>query len=285
MSTGAPSQVGAAGPMIPEPLRVRSFRRETHDTWTLSLDVSRRPSGFPFLPGQFNMLYVFGVGEVAISISGDPGRPGELIHTVRTVGSVTHALRRVGRGGALGVRGPYGRPWPMDEARGQDVVVVAGGLGLAPLRPAILHLLRHRQEYGRVWLLVGARTPEELPFRRELARWQRDPRLRVLATVDKASPGWADHVGVVPALLRDVEVDPARTVALVCGPEVMMRFTVRELERLGVPHPRIHLSLERNMKCAVGFCGHCQLVPYFVCKDGPVLPYDRLRPFFTLREV
>jgi NAD(P)H-flavin reductase len=285
MSLSASHATGVAGPMAPEPLRVRSLRRETADTWTVSLDLSQRKGGFPFQPGQFNMLYVFGVGEVAISISGDPGRPDELIHTVRDVGAVTRALRRVGRGGMLGVRGPYGRPWPLEEARGQDVVVIAGGLGLAPLRSAILHLLRHRAEYGRVSVLVGARTPEDLPFRRELARWRKDSRLRVLVTVDKASSGWMEHVGVVPALLRDVEVDPARTVAWMCGPEVMMRFTVRELERLGVPHSRIHLSLERNMKCAVAFCGHCQLVPYFLCKDGPVFSYDRLRPFMNIREV
>jgi NAD(P)H-flavin reductase len=282
MSTGAHP---TAGPMMPEPLRVRSLRRETADTFTVSLDVSERPGGFPFLPGQFNMLYAFGVGEVPISISGDPGRPGELIHTVRTVGSVTEALRQVGRGGRMGVRGPYGRPWPLEEARGQDVVVVAGGLGLAPLRPVILHLLRHRAEYGRVSLLVGSRTPEGLLFRRELARWKEDSRLKVLVTVDSAGPEWKEHVGVVPALLRDVELEPSRTVAMMCGPEVMMRFTVRELERLGVPDSRIHLSLERNMKCAVGFCGHCQFIPFFVCKDGPVLPYDRLRPFINLREV
>ncbi|WP_224246304.1 FAD/NAD(P)-binding protein [Hyalangium gracile] len=285
MNLHAPLSTFAAGPMTPEPLRVRSIRRETADTWTFSIDVSRRPGGFPFRPGQFNMLYAFGVGEVAISISGDPGRPGELLHTVRTVGPVTHALRGIGRGGTLGVRGPYGQPWPLEEARGQDVVVVAGGLGLAPLRPAILHLLRHRAEYGRVSVLMGARTPEDLPFRRELMRWRTNSRLRVLVSVDKASPGWTEHVGVVPALLRDVEVEPARTVAWMCGPEVMMRFAVRELERLGVPDSRIHLSLERNMKCAVGFCGHCQLVPHFVCKDGPVFPYERLRPFIHLREV
>ncbi|XHF14987.1 hypothetical protein NR798_17145 [Archangium gephyra] len=145
--------------------------------------------------------------------------------------------------------------------------------------------MRHRAAYGRVSLLVGARSPEGLLYRRELARWQEDSRLKVLITVDQAGPEWKGHVGVVPALLRDVEVEPSRTMALMCGPEVMMRFTVRELERLGVPDSRIHLSLERNMKCAVGFCGHCQLVPFFVCKDGPVLPYDRLRPFINLREV
>jgi NAD(P)H-flavin reductase len=282
VSTGA---LPTAGPMTPEPLRVRSLRHETADTFTVSLDVSERSGGFPFQPGQFNMLYAFGVGEVPISISGDPGRPGELIHTVRAVGSVTAALRRVGRGGRMGVRGPYGRSWPLEEARGLDVVVVAGGLGLAPLRPAILHLLRHRAAYGRVSVLVGARTPEGLLYRRELARWQEGSRLKVLVTVDQAGLDWTGRVGVVPALLRDVALEPSRTVALVCGPEVMMRFTVRELERQGVPDARIHLSLERNMKCAVGFCGHCQLVPFFVCKDGPVLPYEQLRPFINLREV
>ncbi|MGZ3460210.1 MAG: FAD/NAD(P)-binding protein [Archangium sp.] len=285
MSTGALSAPRAAGPMLPEPLRVRSVRRETADTWTVSLDVSERSGGFPFLPGQFNMLYAFGVGEVAISISGDPGRPGELLHTVRSVGSVTEALNRLRRGARMGVRGPYGRPWPLEAARGQDVVVVAGGVGLAPLRSVVLHLLRHRADYGRVSLVVGARTPENLLYRRELARWQRDSRWKVLVTVDKAGPDWTGHVGVVPALLDEVELEPSRTVALMCGPEVMMRFTVRELERRGVPDTRIHLSMERNMKCAVAFCGHCQLVPYFVCKDGPVFSYERLRPFINLREV
>lgn len=285
MNASALQASGAAGPMMPEPLRVRHFRRETADTWTVSLDVSQRAGGFPFRAGQFNMLYVFGVGEVAISISGDPGRPGELHHTVRTVGAVTRALNAVDRGGTLGVRGPYGRPWPLEEARGQDVLVLGGGLGLAPLRPAILHLLRHRSEYGRVSVLAGARTPEDLLFRRELVRWQEDSRLRVLLTADRASQDWKEHVGVVPALLREVEVDPARTVALMCGPEVMMRFAVRELERLGVPDSRMYLSMERNMKCAVGFCGHCQLIPYFICKDGPVLSQAQLRPFLPIREV
>jgi NAD(P)H-flavin reductase len=285
MSTGALPNTGAAGPMLPEILRVRSFRRETADTWTVSLDASERPGGFPFQPGQFNMLYAFGVGEVPISISGDPARPGELVHTVRTVGAVTEALERVGRGGRMGVRGPYGRPWPLEEAKGLDVVVVAGGVGLAPLRSTILHLMRHRRAYGRVSVLMGARTPADLLYRRELERWQRDSRVKVLVTVDRAGPDWKGHVGVATALLDEVELEPARTVAMMCGPEVMMRFTVRELERRGVPETRMYLSMERNMKCAVGFCGHCQLVPFFVCKDGPVFSYDRLRPFINIREV
>lgn len=277
MSAAQPS------PMAPEPVRILQVRKETADTFTLRL-TPPRADGFAFAPGQFNMLYVFGVGEVAISISGDPARRGELVHTVRAVGTVTRAMRRLGKGEVLGARGPYGRPWPLAEARGADVVVVAGGLGLAPLRPVVYHLLRHRADYGRVILLVGARRPEDLLFRGELVRWQARQDIQVQVTVDRAGPGWSGPVGVVTALLARVGFDAERAAAFVCGPEVMMRFTARELNRRGVTDERIYLSLERNMRCALGLCGRCQLGPTFVCKDGPVLRYDRLLPFFNLRE-
>jgi NAD(P)H-flavin reductase len=272
-------------PMAPVPVRIQALRRETADTFTLRLDTADRPDGFRFAPGQFNMLYAFGVGEVAISISGDPGRPRSLIHTVKRVGSVTTGLARLRKGDVLGCRGPYGRPWPVEAARGADLVMVAGGVGLAPLRPAIYHALRHRSDFRRVALLVGARTPGDLLFRGELDRWQRNPDLRALVTVDHAEPGWAGRVGVVPALLPEAGLDPARAVVFVCGPEVMMRFAVRELNRLGVPDERIYLSLERNMKCATGFCGHCQFGPDFVCRDGPVFRFEEIRSRFWLREV
>lgn len=275
----------AAGPaLVPAPCRILSHRRETADTYTIRLDVSSRPGGFSFRPGQFNMLYAFGIGESAISISGDPGEPDTLIHTIRAVGSVTHAIRALGRAGTIGVRGPFGTPWPVDQARGGDLLLVAGGLGLAPLRPVVYHVLRHRADYGDVALLVGARTPEDLPFRGELARWAARGGIQVHVSVDRADPGWRGSVGVVPALVRDARIAPERTTALLCGPEVMMRFTERELTALGVPAERLYVSLERNMTCAIGVCGHCQLGPAFVCKDGPVLRYDRVRPFFLLRE-
>jgi len=261
---------------------VLSTRRESHDTVTLTLDAASRR---PFQPGQFNMLYAFGVGEAAISMSGDPASPSTAVHTVRAVGAVTEAICRLKRGGVVGVRGPFGTPWPTGEAAGQDLVIVAGGVGLAPLRPVVYHALARRSDYRRVFLLVGARTPEDLLFRRELERWQARKDLTVLVTVDRAPAGWKGRVGVAPALLDAVDLSAGGAVAFVCGPEVMMRFCVRELGRRGFPDDRIHLSMERNMKCAVGFCGHCQYGPSFICKDGPVLRYDRIRSLFWRREV
>ena len=231
------------------------------------------------------MLYVFGVGEVPISISGDPAVATDLVHTIRIVGTVTRALRERVEAEGIGVRGPYGTGWPLDAARGGDLLLVAGGLGLAPLRPAVYHVLRHRDDYRDVTLLVGARTPADLLFRDELERWTHEGHIRVLVTVDRASRDWSGPVGVVPALLRRARFDPHRTVACVCGPEIMMRFCERELARLGLVRDRIYLSLERNMKCAVGLCGHCQLGPAFVCRDGPVFRYDAVRPFFAVRGV
>lgn len=270
-------------PLVPRQAAVLDVERETPDVVTLTLEAPPG-EGRAFVPGQFNMLYAFGLGEVAISISGDPAHAGVIVHTVRAVGAVTTALCRLKKGDTVGVRGPYGTPWPLDAARGSDLVIVAGGLGLAPMRPAVLHVLAHRREYGRVWLLVGARSPEHLPFASDRERWQGRDDLDVLVAVDQAPLGWQGRVGVAPALLAEV---PAleKAAVLVCGPELMMRFTVRELTRRGVPAGRIHLSMERNMKCAVGFCGRCQLGPSFVCKDGPVLGYDRIEPLFWLPEM
>ncbi len=273
----------AAAAWTPTPLSILGVTRETRDTFTFAFDALT--GGFRFAPGQFNMLYVFGVGEAPISVSGDPGQPERLLHTVRAVGTVTRAMCALRRGASLGVRGPFGNGWPLDQARGHDVVVVAGGLGLAPLRPAIYHLLGNRDRYGRVAILYGARSPDELLYRRELERWRARLDLEVRVIVDRAGPGWAGPVGVVPSLLARADVAAASAVAMVCGPEVMMRFTVRELERLGLTPERIFVSLERNMKCALGFCGHCQLGPHFVCKDGPVLRYDRVAEFIHLREL
>lgn len=274
-----------AAPFLPEPVRIASLRDETASTFTITIDGSARPGGYPFAPGQFNMLYVFGAGEVPISVSGDPARPEELVHTIREVGAVTRAIRRLGVGGALGLRGPYGSAWPMEQMRGRDVLVVAGGLGLAPLRPAIYHLLRERAAYGRVAVICGARSTSELLFVPELDAWSRRGDVEVLITVDRADRSWTGNVGVVTALLRRATFDPANTTALVCGPEAMMRFTARELERLGVAPPEIAVSVERNMKCAVAQCGHCQLGPIFACREGPVVRFDRAAPLILTREL
>lgn len=268
-----------------EPLRVLRSVRETADTFTLHLDPGARPGGFAFAPGQFNMLYAFGRGEAPISVSGDPARPGVLVHTIRAVGDVTAALTAVKRGGAIGVRGPFGTAWPTAEAAGRDVVVVAGGLGLAPLRPAILDLLRRRATLGRLEVVYGARSPEDILFRKELEAWRGRLDANVHVTVDRAGPEWHGRLGVVTQVLPRLRFDPGRALALICGPELMMRFTIRDLLGRGLGADQMWVSVERSMKCGEGLCGHCQLGPLFVCKDGPVFRYDRVARLLGAREL
>jgi NAD(P)H-flavin reductase len=268
--------------MLPRRYRVARARSEVKGVTTLALqplDGGDAPCG----PGQFNMVWAFGVGESAISLSGEEP-DGVLLHTVRDVGPVTHALCHARAGTVVGVRGPFGRGWRLGQSEGSDIVVVAGGLGLAPLRPVVRHLVAHRRQYGRIAILVGARSPDQLLFGTETRRWARSD-LTVLTTVDHARPGWDGPVGVVTDLIERARFDPSHTVAYVCGPEVMMRFTARALADRGVASARIQVSMERNMRCAVGFCGHCQLGPAFVCRDGPVFGYDFMRPLMGVREL
>jgi NAD(P)H-flavin reductase len=276
--TGAP---GGASTTVPVVARVRTRRRETRDTWTLAIDAG----GLAFRPGQFNMLYAFGIGEIPVSLSGDPGAPGPLIHTVRAVGNVSQAVTRLKPGEALGLRGPFGTAWPLAESGGSDIVVVAGGLGLAPLRPAIYRLIAERDRYGRIVVLYGTRSPQDILFWRELEHWRRRLDVAIEVTVDHADPSWHGHVGIVTQLIGRARFDPDHTVAFLCGPEIMMRFTAAALEAAGVAPERIHLSLERNMKCAVGQCGHCQFGPTLLCRDGAVMRYDRVSRLLTVREL
>lgn len=271
-----------AHPLAPTPCRIRRVVRETRDTFSLEIDVAPPPA---FRPGQFAMLYAFGVGEVPISYSGDPARRDAVVHTTREIGPVTRALGTLRRGAAVGCRGPYGTPWPIDDARGRDVVLVAGGIGLAPLRPAVHAIAARRAEFGRAVLLYGARGPAEVLYARDLERWGRTAGIDVHVTVDAGTRTWKGNVGVVTGLISRATVDPRRTTALLCGPEVMMRFAAEALRARGVPAARIWLSLERNMKCAVGWCGHCQLGAAFVCKDGPVFAYDVAERLLAVREL
>ncbi len=275
-------------PAFPPPMclmRITSVQKATHDTFTLTMEPQEGEIAAPFAPGQFSMLYVFGIGELPISISGDPDDRGRLVYTVRSVGKATNALVSLPVGSSVGVRGPFGTRWPLEAARGNDVLVVAGGIGLAPLRPAIHHVLRHRDDYVRLIVLYGARSPNDLLFRKQLAEWGRPTDTQVLTTVDYGGVNWRGYVGVVTTLFRYVRLHPGRTTAMICGPEVMMRYVVRELEQRGLPDSDIYLSMERNMKCAVGFCGHCQLGPYFVCKDGPIFSYADMRPWLERHEL
>jgi len=279
----APAQGG--DPMLPELYRVLRRRRETADTWTLALepaaDGARPPA---FRPGQFMMLSSFGAGESAISISGDPTRPGPLVQTIRVVGATTRALCATRPGGLVGVRGPYGAGWPVEAAQGADVVIVAGGIGLAPLRPAIYHVLANRGRYGRVAVLVGGRSPDLLLYPKEVERWRRRG-VDVGVIVDAAEPGWSGRVGVVTKLVPGADFDPASAVALTCGPEIMMRYVARALLERGVPAARVHVSLERSMHCGIGHCGHCQLGPTLICRDGPVYPWASAEPWLRVREL
>ena len=266
----------------PATYRVVSVSDETADTRTLILR-SVHGEALPFEPGQFTMLYAFGVGEAPISVSGDPGRPEELVHTVRSVGAVTRAICDAAERDQLGVRGPFGRPWPRPPAGG-DVVFVAGGLGLAPLRPAIYAALAERDRHRRVIVLYGGREPEQLLYRDELDRWRDRGDLELALTVDAAGPEWRAGVGVVPKLLDEAGLDPAASTVMACGPEVMMRYSVEAAVRLGIPSANVWVSLERNMRCAVGHCGHCQLGGEFICRDGPVFEWDRVAPSLAVRE-
>ena len=269
-------------PLAPRMLGVLATRRETPDTVTLDLDPGAR---FAFAPGQFMMVYVFGTGEAAISISGDPGDRDRLVHTVRALGPVTQAICASRPGDQLGVRGPFGRPWPVEQAQGVDVVIVAGGIGLAPLRPALLHVLAARERYGRVTLLYGGRAPDQLLYRGELEAWRAREDLDVAVTVDVAGPDWPGRVGVVPALVARAQLDPANTVAMVCGPEIMIRASASALLDRAIPAERIHVSMERNMQCGFGHCGHCQLGPTLICRDGPVYPYAEIAAWMRVREL
>jgi NAD(P)H-flavin reductase len=278
-------QMPVTDPMIPSVYRIQRVRRETHDTFTFEAQPEGSKEVRPFAPGQFNMLYAYGMGEVPISISGDPTDTTRIVHTIRAVGAVTKPMRGLKRGDQIGVRGPFGSHWPVDESTGSDIVIVAGGIGLAPLRPALYRLIAERDRYGKIVLLYGARTPEDILFNRELKEWRAQLDLDVHVTVDRATTDWRGNVGVVTTLFRKTVFDPESTVAMVCGPEVMMHFAIIELQRRGLPAANIFLSMERNMKCAVGFCGHCQYGPTFICKDGPVFPYSRIGLLFATREI
>jgi len=271
-----------AAAMVPRPFRVTQRRRETSDTWTLSLEPLAGEGISPG-PGQFTMLYAFGIGEIPISVSG--ADDGLLVHTVRAVGAVSAAICEAKPGAVLGVRGPFGNTWPVREAAGHDVVVVAGGVGLAPLRTAVQALELAREDYPAVTLLYGGRTPGDLLFRDELDSLRRRGKLNVDVTVDAAASGWEGKVGVVPKLIDGASFDPESVIALVCGPEVMMHFSVVALRERGVAPERIYLSMERNMRCAVGHCGHCQLGPTLVCRDGAVYSYDKLETLMGVREL
>lgn len=272
--------------MVPVPYRILDRVQDTRDTFTWTLaPVDGQAAGFACAPGQFNMVYAFGVGEVPISICGDDRGEGRLKHTIRAVGNVTRRMAELDAGDVVGIRGPFGAPWPVAAREGDDIVVVAGGIGLAPLRPVLYHVLLQREKYGRLVLLYGARNPDELLYLDELETWRSRFDMDVELTVDHADRSWHGEVGVVTTLIPWARFDALQASAYVCGPEIMMRFVARALLDREMSADAIFLTMERNMKCAVAHCGHCQYGAHFVCKDGPVMSYQTVEPLFTLREV
>ncbi len=273
--------------MVPTPATITSVKEESSNTrtYTLQIDDPELRGKYRFQPGQFNMIYLFGVGEAAISVSSDPEQHDSLAHTIRHCGSVTFGIGKLRVGDKLGLRGPFGSSWPLERCAGRDVILVAGGIGLAPLRPAIYQLLAHRRRYGRVILVYGGRSPKDLLFRDELDGWEENPDIDAHVTVDYPMEEWAGPVGVVTNLLKRVRLPAQQTSVLVCGPRIMNRFVAFQLRRLQVPNDQLFVSLERNMRCGVGRCGHCQYGPKFVCKDGPVFSYQELQNIFAKEEV
>ncbi|MBK9946668.1 MAG: FAD/NAD(P)-binding protein [Nitrospira sp.] len=268
-------------PYLIHPATIMERIREADSihTYRLRLNDEETRRNFRFTAGQFNMVYLFGVGEVAISIVSDPEEPERLDHTIRSVGRVTSAIAQLQAGETLGIRGPFGQGWPLHAARGHDVVIVTGGLGCAPVMGAIEYIFRRRLHYGSVKIIHGVKSPRDLVFHERFEAWSKRPDTEVLLASDRPDKAWRYHVGVVTELFERVSIDPPKTMVLMCGPEIMMRLGVPILMRRGIPATAIYVSLERHMECGVGLCGHCQMGPYFLCKEGPVMRYDLIEPW------
>jgi NAD(P)H-flavin reductase len=278
--------IAGVPPLVATIDRVVVDAEDTYTLWTTFEDPVARKE-YRFRPGQISMVGVFGVGEIPISVSSDPARPAHLAHTIRACGRVTNVIAGLQPGDRITLRGPLGRAWPVEEARGGDLLIVAGGLGLAPLRSAVFEAMRHRGTYRRVILLVGARDPSQILYRRELEWWRRTrlDGVEVHLTVDHADEDWPHREGVVSVLFPEAGIDPKATTVFTCGPEIMMRAVLRDLAAIGVPHERLWLTLERNMHCGVKLCGHCQLGPWFVCADGPIFAWDEIRDLMEVADL
>ncbi len=238
---------------------------------------------YSFYPGQFNMVYLYGVGEVAISISSDPAECSYLRHTIRAVGRITKALQNLKEGDEIGIRGPYGRGWPLVEAQGKHVVIVTGGLGCAPTVSVINYILARREQYGALTILQGVKHSQDLIYRKKYALWQQAPNVAVHIAADRVGPKWPWATGYVTDMIQSLSLDPDNTIAMMCGPEMMMHAAVSALAKKGMPEDAMYLSMERNMECGVGQCGHCQYGGLFICKDGPVFAYPEIKDLFSVK--
>ncbi len=271
--------------LLPRSAVVRDRIQESPTICTLRLAFDEAASGeaFVFVPGQFNMVYLDRVGEVAMSIVSDPLDAHGFDHIVRRVGRVTEGLGRLRAGDRVGVRGPFGRGWPLAAVQGRDLILLTGGLGCAPVISVIRYVLRRRAQYGHLAILQGVRHADDLVWRAQYEAWADAPDTQVLLAADVASRDWPWTEGPVVDLLDRVAVDPRRTTALLCGPELMMVAAIAVLRGRGLPDDQIWISLERNMHCGTGRCGHCQIGPKHVCTDGPVFSYAEIADFLGVR--
>ncbi len=260
--------------------RITRITPQTPDTnlYTFEYVDPHRQKQFSFTPGQFMLLSVFGHGEAPFGICSSPNNQDSFELCIRSVGRLTNGLQNLHQGSVVGLRGPFGHGWPMEEVKGKNIVIIGGGIGLVPLRPAILDIIENRDDYGKLQIMYGARCPEELLFKDELYLWDNRRDIEYVATVDRDDEHcWAGNIGVVTILFDRITISPKDTYALVCGPPIMYKFVMRELEKIGLPDNRIFLSLERRMKCGVGHCSHCLVGSKFVCQDGPVLSYKEAK--------
>lgn len=269
-------------PMIPIPFVISKIKKETKDTFTIELDT---PNKFEFKAGQFNMLYLFGVGEVAISISGDQSKREKLIHTIRNVGSVTNRISNLKKNDVLGVRGPFGSSWQIEKFQNKDILIIAGGLGLAPVRPIIYYILNNRNSFNKVTILYGTKNPNEIIFKNELHKWKSSFDIDLQIIVDNPDSNWKGNTGLITTLIKNLNLVLDNTIAMICGPEIMMKVSAIEVENKGLNPQNIYLSMERNMKCAIGLCGHCQYGSKFICKDGPVFSYLEIKHLLDIWEL
>lgn len=269
---------------IPVNMEIVAKNEESHDVFTLTLKfIEEKETSYDFQPGQFNMLYLFGIGEVPISILAHGENNTLYAHTIRRVGRVTQGLSLLKVGDCVGLRGPFGRGWPLDEVKNKDVLIVTGGLGCAPSVSIIHHILKHRAAYGRLIILQGVKHSDDLIFRKQYNEWAQLPNIQVVLAADISQPNWPGHTGLITELLDQVHLDLDKTICMMCGPEGMMRATAERLLQLQLPEEAIYLSLERNMECAVGHCGHCQFGGHFICKNGPVFNYPEIKALLHQR--
>ena len=238
---------------------------------------------YEFEPGQFNMLYLYGVGDVPISIVNDPLDSHIIDHTIRVVGRVTRGIDKLKAGDRIGLRGPYGRGWPMQQSKGKDIVIVTGGLGCAPVVSVINYIEQRREEYGRLNIVQGVKHTADLIWQDRYDKWRQLPNTRVMLAADVGEALWPWHVGPVTSLFDQLMFNPDNVAVMMCGPEGMMRVVCRHMLDKGVPDSQLFLSMERNMQCAIGHCGHCQYGSKFICKDGPVFSYDEVRKLFQTK--